>query len=145
MSNLIGRKIKAFSKSAALTTEVVCTDDNNVRLNIEVAPNNKHSGYNWRKKIIIQLNEIETPEFCALLMGYVSNASFKRKNKGVTFEIQDRKIFLTASQEEYGSYAMPITTGDVARLCTLVLSVYQKQTHSEAIINIHSLRMFAKS
>lgn len=148
------QKVKVFAKSAALTAEESpfpglddCRHEtSNVTLNLDVAPKlNGQKSFNWADKITVQLSSVELPEFCALLMGYIDSMTVRRADKGIAMERQDKSIFLKATKQGGGMYALPILTGAIFKLNVMALELLKRQNNTDDVnVIIASLRMFAK-
>ncbi len=146
-------KVRVYAKSAALTAEVSpiihkergSKDDIGVTLNLDVAGKG-NKGFDWQNKITIQLSENELPEFAALLMGYHDQIKLSRPDKGIEIERQDKALFIKASKQGGGMYAMPVPTPYIFRLNVLVLELLKLQNNTDdGNVIIASLRMFAKT
>ncbi len=148
------QKVKVFAKNAALTAEEApfpslngnSHETSNVTLNLDVAAKlNGQKSFNWADKITVQLSSAELPEFCALLMGYIDSMTVHRADKGIAMERQDRTIFLKATKQGGGMYALPILTGAIFKLNVMTMELLKRQNNTnDANVIIASLRMFAK-
>ncbi|PVZ64522.1 hypothetical protein [Pelagibaculum spongiae] len=121
-------KIKCFGSKAALCAEATRLPKIDLpTINLEVAPRYGEK-VEWRQKIVIQLSDSELPIACAVLMGYLPNAHFKRPGKGIDIERQENRLLIRASAGTGNLFMLPVTIGDSFRLCTIMLRQLVKQT-----------------
>lgn len=123
-------KVRCFGSRAGLTVEATLLqrDAGAVpTLNIDVAPRQGES-IDWQKKIMLQLSESELALFAAVCLGYLPKVHFKRLTKGILWERQSNKLFVSATAGQGTAYALPIPIGQTFQIGSLALAQLQKQS-----------------
>jgi len=126
-------KVKCYGKTAAITAEATLlphAEYGKTRtVNLEVAPREIGSKrFDWDRKIVLQLSDVELPLLCALLLGFQSSLKVQRPGKGIEFERQEGKLFIRASAGTGNLFSLPVTPGDCFRLSALCLRQLMSQS-----------------
>jgi hypothetical protein len=128
-----GAQIKCYGQQGALCVEETFLKENQDTIstvNLELAPRQGET-VDWVRKINFQLSVRELPELCAVMLGFLPDCEFKRKEKGLIFKRQTDKIFVRATQGRNSLALLPLGIGDSYRVSAFLLNALKKQTHQD--------------
>ncbi len=114
-----------YGKNAALSFEESLTRANIPTVCIDAALNNGNGGYNWNRKIRIQLTSSELPAVAAVFLGFLPRCEFtnhgEQSDKGFSIERQEHGFFTRVFAKGEKVRAVPVTPHDAFYVCSLVI------------------------
>jgi len=103
-------KIRLYGNSAAVCFEATMNKEQPT-VNVEVAPKPDGHTVDWSQKITIQLSHSELVYLAGVFLGLSPGVNFPRSTKGIKFERQPGKVFVSASSTR-GMFNIPLQVGD---------------------------------
>jgi hypothetical protein len=114
-------KLHLYGNSAAVTLEGTQKGALST-LNIDIAPKPDNHNVDWSQKITLQLSFDEMVCVAGVFLGYVPEFSCKRPSKGISFQRQPGKVFVSASSGAGHIYGIPLTIGDCVQCSDFILA-----------------------
>lgn len=124
-----------YASSNAATFEFTTAKDGQAVLQVEAAQKGQGGGYDWSRKIILQLKESETMQVLAVLRGWLERLEVANhgtaRDKRLTLKRQDQGPgFLLNVRQGGEARAVPIPPFECHRIIAMALQVLQTNNPS---------------
>lgn len=137
---MANNKLYIYGYSSAACFEFTMNKDKST-INIDVAPKPDNVTVSWSDKITFQLTDSELVEVAGVFLGLAPSCKCARADKGISFERQPGKVFVSASAGSGKIYGLPFGVGDCYQVADFFLTrLKQGSTSHDTASILASLR-----